>query len=237
MILALFSYAVSTDVVVIYNVRFKNGYGCRICKGFAGSGCGLLHGSASECFSRHWKVTQNRQVLHLTSGRVGVGLRTKACSAKFAFFIVKTSYVTRVRVREWMSGQSNLVSIPGWRNGSKGSRCAKFRSFFFEMTELSPDGILLRNKCNSVVFLKRYTFVPPFRLLVSLFVRNTAFCLDAAHMDAYFECRPNFSFLCFETRCDWWYVVTEQTEVVWVTLRGSLSVFFVSRPLSVRLLG
>jgi hypothetical protein len=96
------------------------------------------------------------------------------------------------------------------------SRCTKFLGFCFEMTELPPDGISLRKVCNSAVFLKRYTvvwllvclFVPPFRRLVSLFVTNTAFCLDSMHFDAYFECRPNFSLLCIETRRD--YVVTEQ---------------------------
>jgi len=80
------------------------------------------------------------------------------------------------------------------------------------MTELSTDGILLRKMCNSVVFLNRFTFVRPFWLLVSLFVTNTVFCLDSMNIDAYFECRPNFSLWCIETRRD--YVDTEQTEVV-----------------------
>lgn len=80
MLLALFSYAVSTDVVIICNGRFRNDYRCRIysriCKGFAGSGCGLLHGIVSQCSSRDCKMTQNGQASHFTSGRVGVGLRT-----------------------------------------------------------------------------------------------------------------------------------------------------------------
>jgi hypothetical protein len=46
------------------------------------------------------------------------------------------------------------------------------------------------------------------------------------NIDAYFECRPNFSLWCIETRRD--YVDTEQTEVVWVTVRSNIARFLVS---------
>jgi hypothetical protein len=40
-VLTVFSYAVSTDVIIC-NGRLRNDYGCRVWKGFAGSGCGPL---------------------------------------------------------------------------------------------------------------------------------------------------------------------------------------------------
>ena len=97
-LLALFSYAVSTDVVVIYNVRFRNDYGCRICKGFAGSGCGPLHGTASVFLEALKSDAEPRGVaFHVWSSW---SLSANTCSATFGVFIVETSYVSRVRVRE-----------------------------------------------------------------------------------------------------------------------------------------
>jgi hypothetical protein len=148
-LLALFSYTVSTDVI-INNGRLRNDYGCRICKGFAGSGCGLLRDTASECSggTETWRRAARCRISRVVELESGV--RTLAVR-RLASFLQKRGH---------LSGQSNVV-IPGWRKGSKGSRCTKFRSFCFEMTQLSPGGILLRKMCNSFVFLKRYTFVPP----------------------------------------------------------------------------
>ena len=44
-------------------------------------------------------MTQNRQVSHFASSRVGVRI-ANTCSATLGVFIAKTSYVRRVSVRE-----------------------------------------------------------------------------------------------------------------------------------------
>jgi hypothetical protein len=90
------------------------------------------------------------------------------------------------------------------------SRCAIFRSFCFGMTR----GILLRKKCNSVVFLKRYTFVPPFRLQASLLgIQHSVYtqCISTLTLNAgpiSFSCVLKHDVMGSK------YVVTEQTTVV-----------------------